>query len=256
MPTTDLRKFETLREIIARLRAPDGCPWDRKQTHTSLKSYLIEESYEVLQAIDENDSEKLCEELGDVLLQILLHSQIASEEGKFEISDVIQKISNKIIYRHPHVFSEAKVSGAKEVSANWQKLKQEREKRTSLLDGLSRSMPALARSQALQCRAAEIGFDWKEVEGILEKINEELKELKEAKDQEQRSQEFGDLIFALVNFGRHLNVDLEHALRLANDRFYNRFSHMEEVCRKKGISIDKLSLEELDALWEEAKKKL
>ncbi len=253
----DLRDFETLREIIARLRAPDGCPWDRKQTHTSLKSYLIEESYETLQAIDENDSEKLCEELGDVLLQILLHSQIASEEGKFDISDVIQKITNKIMYRHPHVFSEVKVSGAKEVSANWQKLKQEEsEKRISLLDGLSRGMPALARSQILQRRAAEIGFDWKEVEGILDKINEELKELKEAKLQEQRILEFGDLIFALVNFGRHLNVDLEHALRLANDRFYNRFSHMEETCRKKGISIDKLSLEELDALWEEAKKEL
>lgn len=251
----DLKDFENFREIIAKLRAPGGCPWDQKQTHNTLKPYLIEEVYEVLECINEGNRDKLCEELGDLLLQILLHAQIASEERAFDISDVIQKISKKIIHRHPHVFGKVKVSGAKEVSAQWQRLKKE-DKEISILDGLPKSMPALVRCQALQHRAANVGFDWKEIDGILEKINEELEELREAKGQRQRVQEFGDVIFALANVARWLDVDLEEALRLANDRFYKRFSHMEEVCRKKGIPIHKLSLEELDALWEEAKEEL
>lgn len=251
----DISDFETLREIIAKLRAPGGCPWDRKQTHSTLKPYLIEEAYEVLECIDEGNRDKLCEELGDLLLQILLHAQIASEEGTFDISHVIQKISKKIIHRHPHVFGRVKVSGAEEVSAQWQRLKQE-EKEISILDGLPKSMPALVRCQALQHRAANVGFDWKEVDGILEKINEELEELREARSQRQRIQKFGDIIFALANVARWLDVDLEEALRLANDRFYKRFSYMEEVCRRRGIPIHKLSLKELDALWEEAKQEL
>lgn len=254
----DLKDFETFRQIIAKLRAPGGCPWDRKQTHSTLKPYVVEETYEVLQAIDEGNRDKLCEELGDLLLQILLHAQIASEEGTFDISDVIQKISKKIIHRHPHVFGKVKVSGAKEVSAQWQRLKREEEEEEgiSILDGLPKSMPALVSCQALQHRAANVGFDWKEIDGILEKINEELEELREAKSQRQRVHEFGDIIFALANVARWLDVDLEEALRLANNRFYKRFSHMEGVCRRRGIAIHKLSLEELDALWEEAKEEL
>lgn len=244
--------FETFRKIIARLRAPDGCPWDKKQTHTSLKPYFIEETYEALQAIDEKDPRKLCEELGDILLQIGLHAQIASEAGEFDLTDVVREINEKLIRRHPHVFGDLKVIDAEEVSRIWGKLKRE-EGKNSILSGLPKTMPALAQSQALQRRAAQVGFDWKEFSGVLEKVVEELEELKQAKTQEERISEFGDLLFALTNVARWIEIDLESALHLANERFCKRFSYIEDVCQKRGVLVQELSLEELDILWKEAK---
>jgi len=250
----DLSSFETFRKIIARLRAPDGCPWDRRQTHGSLKPYLIEEAYEVVQALDKGDHQKLCEELGDLLLQIGLHAQIAAEAGEFDITDVIRGINEKLIRRHPHVFGGLSVAEADEVPFLWEELKKKEGKEGSILDSVPREMAALARSQLLQERAARVGFDWERVEGVLDKVVEELRELKEAENPQQKVREFGDLLFALANYARWIGIDLEAALRSANERFYRRFTKMEELCQERGLSMEKLSLEELDALWEEAKK--
>ena len=253
----DLTSFETLKGLVARLRAPDGCPWDRAQDHISLKRYLIEEAYEVLQALEEGKADKLCEELGDLLLQILLHAQIASEAGEFEIGDVIRSIATKIVRRHPHVFSVTESKDAQEVAHDWEKLKREEYgEDTSLLSSVPPQMPALAYSQAIQQRAARVGFDWKEFEGILEKIGEEVGEIREAQSLPRRVQEFGDLLFVLANAARWLEVDPEEALRLANERFYQRFLWMEEACRQRGLSLEELSFDEQNVLWEEAKKAL
>jgi tetrapyrrole methylase family protein/MazG family protein len=253
----DLDSFATLVYLVSRLRAPDGCPWDREQTHSSLKPYLTEEAYEVLQALDREDGAKLCEELGDLLLQIVLHAQIAAEAGEFDMSQVLRGINTKLIRRHPHVFGETKLKDAEEVSLLWEKLKQaERGEDTSLLSSVPKDMPALAYSQAIQQRASRVGFDWKEFAGILEKLTEELTELKQAEDQHQKVQEFGDILFALANAARWLGIDAEQALRLANEKFCQRFTYMEETCRKKGISLPDLPLEKLDELWEEAKQKM
>lgn len=250
----DLDSFATLVYLVSRLRAPDGCPWDREQTHTSLKPFLIEETYEVMQALDRGDAAKFCEELGDLLLQIVLHAQIAAEAGDFEIGHILRSINTKIIRRHPHVFGELEVKDAREVLLSWETLKQEeRSEDVSILSSVPDNMPALAYSQALQQRASRVGFDWKEFEGIVDKLTEELKELKQAKGQEQRVSEFGDILFALANAGRWLGVDLEQALKQANERFRSRFAYMEEACRKRGVPMQELSLEELDQLWEEAK---
>jgi len=250
----NLGSFDTLREIIARLRAPDGCPWDRKQSHTSLKPYLIEECYEVLRALDEGTPQELCEELGDLLLQIMLHAQIAAEAEQFDVEDVVRAISEKLIHRHPHVFGSHKVKDAVEVELNWEALKQEeRQEGGSLLSGVPGQMPALAYSQAIQRRVAGVGFDWEKVEDIIDKLAEEVAELKQAPDQQERVKEFGDLLFTLVNIARRLNIDSEMALRSANQRFYQRFSYMEEVCRQRGVSFGKLSFDEQNVLWEEAK---
>jgi tetrapyrrole methylase family protein/MazG family protein len=251
----DLGSFETLRDIIARLRAPDGCPWDRKQTHASLKPYLIEEAYEVLQALDDEDTKKLCEELGDLLLQIMLHAQMASEDGEFDMSDVMRGISSKLVRRHPHVFGESNAGDADEVAQEWEALKQhERNAEDSLLSSVPNGLPALSYSHSIQRRAATVGFDWKEFDGVLEKLAEEVRELGEAATQKEKVHEFGDILFALVNAARWQDVDLEEALRLSNERFSRRFRRMEEACREKGVSIHSLSLEELDALWDEAKR--
>lgn len=251
----DFGSLATLERIVARLRAPDGCPWDRKQTHASIKPYLIEEAYEVLQALDEEDSDKLCEELGDLLLQILLHSQIATESGEFQMRDVIQGIATKLIRRHPHVFGDSEAADADEVTLEWEVLKQdERQSRDSLLASVPKKMPALTYSQSIQRRAAGVGFDWREFGGILEKLVEELGELERASTPRQKTKEFGDILFALANAARWQVVDLEEALRLANERFYRRFCYMEEACRKRGISLRDLSFEEQNALWEEAKR--
>ena len=248
--------FATLVYLVSRLRAPDGCPWDREQTHISIKPFLIEEVYEVVQALDQGDGEKFCEELGDLLLQIVLHAQMASEANKFDIAAVLRSINAKIIRRHPHVFGQLEVNDAREVLLSWEALKQEeKEEKSSILSSVPREMPSLARSQALQQRAARVGFVWKELQGILDKLTEELKELEQAQDQGQKVREFGDILFALANVGRWLGVDLEAALRQANDKFYQRFNYMEDACQRKGTPIHKLTLEELDALWEEAKEK-
>jgi len=253
----DLNRFATLVEIIARLRAPEGCPWDRKQTHTSLRENLLEECYEVLEALDEGDSGKLGEELGDLLMQIVLHSQIATEAGEFELGDVISSINTKLIRRHPHVFGSLKVKDAEEVVHNWEVLKQgERGADSSMLESVPKQMPALGYSQEIQRRVAQIGFDWEDIDGVIDKLAEEVGEFKRADSQERRAEEFGDLLFTLANIARRLGIDLEAALRQANQRFYQRFTYMEEVCRQRGINLGELSFDEQNILWEEAKKKV
>ncbi|MFO8010689.1 MAG: nucleoside triphosphate pyrophosphohydrolase [Dehalococcoidia bacterium] len=251
----DLSTFEAFRHIIAALRAPDGCPWDRKQTHQSLKPYLIEEAYETVQALDDEDSDRLCEELGDLLLQIGLHAVIAEESGEFQMADILRRINEKLIRRHPHVFGDTEVTGESEVMANWEEIKRaEGKSGKSLLEGVPETIPALAYSQIIQQRAARVGFDWNEIDGVLEKVGEELGELKEAQSHQEKVHEFGDLLLALCNAARWMDIDLESSLRQANSRFRRRFACMEELGEQRGISLNTLSIEELDKLWEEAKK--
>jgi len=253
----DLRKFAKLVDIIARLRAPDGCPWDRKQTHASLRENLLEECYEVLAALDEGEPKKLRDELGDLLMQIVFHAQIAAEDKEFGIGDVIKGINTKLIHRHPHIFGSAKAKNAEEVAHNWEVLKQEeRGADTSMLASVPKEMPALGYSQAIQRRVAQAGFDWKDIDGVIDKLAEEVEEFRRAESQEKKSQEFGDLLFTLANIARRMGIDLEASLRKANRRFYQRFIYMEEVCRKRGLSFGKLSFDEQNALWEEAKRKV
>ena len=253
----NLGQFNTLVDIIARLRAPDGCPWDRKQTHSSLRENLLEECYEVLEALDVRDSGELCGELGDLLMQIVLHAQIATEAGEFELADVISGINTKLIHRHPHIFGSVKVKDAEEVALNWEVLKQEeREVGTSLLDSVPKQMPALGYSQEIQHRVAQVGFDWEDVDGVIDKLAEEVGEFKRAGSQEQRALEFGDVLFTLANIARRMGIDLEAALREANRRFYRRFTCMEELCRQGGLDFAKLSFADQNTLWEEAKKKV
>ena len=251
----DLSKFNAFVEIIARLRAPDGCPWDRQQTHASLRENLLTECYEVLEALDEGDTDKLCEELGDLLLQIVLHAQIASEAGEFNVGDVISSISTKIISRHPHIFGSTRVASAEEVMHNWEALKrEEREEGASMLEGVPTQMPALGYAYEISRRVARVGFDWEDTEGIIDKLVEEVKELKEVDNQKAKEQEFGDLLFTLVNVARREGVDSEAALREANRKFYRRFSFMEELCRQRGLDFHELSFDEQNDLWEEAKR--
>jgi len=250
-------EFATLVDIVARLRAPDGCPWDRQQTHKSLRESFLQECYEVLEALDEGDSAKLRDELGDLLLHVVLQTQIATEAGEFKLADIMEGINKKLVHRHPHVFGSRKVEGAEEVMHNWYNLKQqERETDTSMLASVPRHMPALDYSQEVQRRVAQVGFDWEDVDGVIEKLAEEVGELQHAGSQERRAEEFGDLLFTLANIARRLGVDLESALREANRRFYRRFSHMEEICRQRGVNIADLSFDEQNALWEEAKKRV
>lgn len=253
--TENLNQFSTLVAIIARLRAPNGCPWDKEQTHASLREYLLEECYEVLEALDEGDAGKLCDELGDLLLQILLHAQIASEAGEFELGDVMNSINSKLIHRHPHIFGGQKVKDAEEVAHNWQALKQEeRGDNASLLASVPKQMPALGYSQAIQQRVAQVGFDWENVDGVIDKLAEEVGEFKESTGAE-KALEFGDVLFTLVNIARRLGIDSEAALRETNQRFSQRFSYMEDLCRQRGVNIGDLSFAEQNALWEEAKKR-
>jgi tetrapyrrole methylase family protein/MazG family protein len=251
--------LESFQEVIAHLRAPDGCPWDREQDHQSLRPNLLEETFEVLEAIDANDPEKMQEEFGDLLLQIILHSQIASEYGEFTMSDVIRGIYHKIIQRHPHVFEGLSLDQPDEVIRNWESIKarereQNGEKNRGLLDGVPGSLPSLTQAQTYQKRAARMGFDWEEIEGVLDKIPEEIQEIKGADDQIERTAEFGDLLFALVNIARWLDIDAESALRGANRRFKDRFSYIEKEARASGRELSKMTFEELDSLWERAKR--
>lgn len=251
------KEFASLVDIIARLRGPEGCPWDKKQTHTSLREFLLEETYEVLEALDEEDHRKLCQELGDLLLQIILHARIASENGEFELEEVLKTINEKLVRRHPHIFGNVQVQDAAEVSHNWEAIKKgERDPEASILDSVPRSMPALAYSQDIQRRAAQAGFDWENIDGVIDKLNEEVKEFKAASSQEEKTDEFGDLFFTLVNIARRMGIDPETALRQSNRKFFKRFSHMEKICREKGLDLDSLSFDEQNALWEEAKRSL
>jgi len=257
-PLEEGTSFEAFQEIVAHLRAPDGCPWDREQTHESLRTHLMEEAYETLDALDSGDFDAIQEELGDLLLQIVLHSQIANEEGEFTINTVIKGIYDKIVRRHPHVFGEVQLDGVKGVLQNWEKLKEaERKdngkKEKGILDGVPLALPALTQAQEYQDRAARVGFDWPVVDGVLDKIAEEIQEIKEATNEEELIEEIGDLFFVLVNLTRWKKIDAESALRGTNLKFKQRFAHVEQGAKKQSRELSSLSLDEMDALWDEAK---
>lgn len=250
--------FESFQETIAHLRAPEGCPWDREQTHQTLRRNLLEETYEVLHALDADDPHAMREEFGDLLLQIVLHAQIAVEAGEFSMADVIADIQAKIIRRHPHVFGDVKVSGAGEVIRNWEQLKAEERKHkpqtdNGVLGSVPPGLPALAQAETYQKRAARVGFDWPDVSGVKAKIAEEVAEIETATHPDEQGREMGDLLFAVVNWSRWLKIDPETALREANARFAARFAQMEAAVRAQGRELNALTLDELDALWEQAK---
>ena len=245
--------LEAFQDTIARLRAPGGCPWDREQTHQSLRPHLLEESYETLAALDADDTDALREELGDLLLQIVLQAQIAVEAGEFSLAQVIEGVDAKIKHRHPHVFGDVVVADAAEVMHNWEEIKREEKGEHSLLGGVSRSLPALARAQAIQKRVARVGFDWPDAGGVVAKIAEEMTELREAQGDQELEEELGDVLFSVVNLARWLDIDAESALRGACGQFIQRFSGMEDLCRERGLDLSELSLAEQEELWEEVK---
>jgi len=250
--------FEAFQDGVARLRAPDGCPWDREQTHRSLRGDLMEEAYEALEALDAEDVDGMREELGDLLLLILLHTQIAMDDGEFTMADVLRGIHTKIVHRHPHVFGDAAVQTASEVLQNWERLKaQERleagKTQKGLLDSLPAALPALAQAAQYQKRAARVGFDWPDVHGPLDKLAEEIEEVRQSQGA-QTADEIGDLLFSVVNLARWYKVDPESALRETNLRFKSRFGYVEAAARAAGRPLTDYTLEELDALWEEGKK--
>ncbi len=253
--------FNTFQETIAHLRAPEGCPWDREQTHQSLRKYLLEETYEVLEALDAEDSDALAEELGDLLLQVVLHTQIAVDNEEFRMPDVIARIDAKLKRRHPHVFGVVKVKDAEDVKRNWQAIKQaeaaengKAEQRPSALDGVPRGLPALAEAEAISYKAAQANFDWRSIDGVLDKVAEEVREVQSAADDAQREAEFGDLLFSLVNLARWLKIDPESALRAANRRFGARFREVERLARVQPRPMGELTDRELDDLWNAAKR--
>jgi tetrapyrrole methylase family protein/MazG family protein len=246
--------FDELIRVMAQLRAPEGCPWDREQSHRSLRPYLLEETYEALEAIDAEDWARLSDELGDVLLQVVFHAQLASERGDFDIEDVVAGIVAKLRRRHPHVFGTASVSGADEVVDRWEQIKRGEagcEDRESALDGIPESLPALQRAHKLQRRAARAGFDWDDIAGPRAKIDEELAEVAAA-DAASVEHEIGDLLFAVVNYARFLGVEPESALRRANERFIQRFRSVERAAGS-AERLQAMSLDEMDELWEQAK---
>ncbi len=250
--------WDDLIEIMARLRA--SCPWDREQTHRTLVPYLIEETYEVVEAIESSDNAALCEELGDLLLQIVFHSQLGTETGKFTIADVVDALSNKMVRRHPHVFGDAIIEDVDSQWKNWEQLKAQEatgQKRKSRLEGIPKHLGALQRGQRMQEKAARVGFDWPGVAGILDKLHEELSELAQARREKQDDphvrEELGDVFFTVVNLSRALGIDAETAMREANEKFYRRFSFMEQRAAKDGKSLSDMSLDELEELWQLAK---
>ena len=262
--------FERLVAVQARLRAPKGCPWDREQTHQTLRTYLLEEAYEVLEALDTGNDAKLAEEMGDLLLQVVFHSQIASEEGRFTVADVIREIHDKMIRRHPHVFGQTRAKDSKEVLRNWEQIKAEERRASkgkseggddtkeapSLLDGVSRALPATLEGFQLTRKASRIGFDWDNADGVIDKMREETAELEIAlndKDQRTIEEEIGDFLFAAVNLARFLHVDPEIALKKANAKFSRRFRAMEARARESGREFKDLPREEMEALWDATK---
>ncbi len=258
-PLEGFSVLEHFMNTVTHLRSPEGCPWDRKQTHASLRTYLMEETFEALEAMDREDIPAVREELGDILLQIALHSVIGNENGEFKISDVISGIDRKIISRHPHVFDDVVVTGEKDVLVNWDKLKREEKEEngkgesSGMLEGIPSILPALSQAQALQQRAARVGFDWPEIKPVLAKVFEELEELKTALGKPQEAEELGDLLFAMVNLVRWYEVDAESALRQANQKFRKRFAFIERRAREMDREMTSMTLEEMDRLWEEAK---
>jgi tetrapyrrole methylase family protein/MazG family protein len=267
-PLANLSSPYALPWLVARLRQPDGCPWDREQTHQSLAKFLLEESYEVYDALEAGSTPELAEELGDLLLQVILHAQYAAEDGVFDMSDVHREVMTKIVRRHPHVFGDTVADTAADVTRNWEQIKAgerasraaatgESETRDGAMPaafaGLSRSLPALAYAQEMQERAASLGYDWPSVEGVLDKVREEAQEIATARDDGHRREEFGDLMMVLVNLGRKLGIDAEGAVRAASAKFAARFAHVERLAAERAVELRDLSLDQLDDLWEEAK---
>ena len=243
--------LERLIEIIDILRSENGCKWDREQTHSSLRKNMLEEAYEAVDAIDDNDFKHLQEELGDVLLQVVLHSQIAKEEKAFNIEDVAKGISDKLVHRHPHVFGDVKVSSTSEILDNWEKLKkEEKPHRTSIMDGISKAQSALMSAQKISKKAVNVGFEWPNEDSLYDCVYSEIKEFKDAKTQEEKEEELGDILFAVVNLARWNKLDAEQALLKANKKFINRFKSMEKNANKE---LEHLTLEEWDKLWKKAK---
>jgi tetrapyrrole methylase family protein/MazG family protein len=244
-----------------RLRLPDGCPWDREQTHESLRNHLLEEAYEVYDALAAGATPALAEELGDLLLQVVLHAQLAAEAGVFDLTDVEATLARKIVRRHPHVFGDAEARTATDVNRQWERIKADERSASGengaaprgALDGVSRSLPALAASQEMQERAANIGYEWPTIEGVLDKVHEELAELRAAATRAEQAEEYGDLLFVLVNVARWEGIEAEAALRSANDKFRRRFASVERQARERGVALKDLSFDELDALWDAAK---
>ena len=246
--------LEAMQYVTQRLRAPNGCPWDREQDHKSIRSYLLEEAYETLEALDSGDASKLAEELGDLLMQVLLHAEIARQQGEFDLRDVVLGITSKLVRRHPHVFGDAQADTAHQVLANWDEIKkQERPQDQSILASVTPAMPALAYAQEVSERAARQGFEWPDIDGVVDKITEEIQELAEAQDADQVVDEFGDLLFSLVQVARWKGFEAEDALRQANRKFRARYQHLERLLRERGLAMKDMSIEAIDQLWEEAK---
>lgn len=252
--------FNDLVEIMKFLRAPNGCPWDRVQTHESIRSNFIEETYEVIEAIDNKDSELLKEELGDVLLQVVFHSEMSAEENEFDINDVINGICKKLVVRHPHVFGDVKAENSEEALKSWDNVKmtsKSQKKQSEAMVSVSKALPSLMRATKIQQKASKVGFDWDNANEALDKVVEETDELKDAinsGDCNLQSEELGDLLFSVVNVSRFLNIDSEKALYDACDKFTDRFKHLEELAEKRGIDIKTASIDELNSLWDEVKK--
>ncbi|MEO5986681.1 MAG: nucleoside triphosphate pyrophosphohydrolase [Candidatus Limnocylindria bacterium] len=257
-PLENLASPHGMAAISARLRALDGCPWDRKQTHRSLRPYLLEEAYETVDAIEHGSPEDLAEELGDVLLQVILHAQLAAEEGAFDLTDVYRSITSKIVRRHPHVFGTLEVDAVEQVVANWETIKaDERAERGKAQEGafggVARALPALAGSREIQERASALGWDWDAIDGVWEKMHEEVEELRQAASDGERLHEIGDVLFALVNLSRWMKLDPEEALREANHRWLARYRAVEVLAAERGLDLGSMSLAEKDVLWDEVK---
>ena len=253
--------FEAFQNIIARLRAPDGCPWDKKQTHQSMRSDLLEETYEVLAALDADNPLAMREEFGDLLLHVVMQAQIAAEYGEFTMADVLHGIHTKIVRRHPHVFGGLEIEGEQDILANWEQMKAEERAENGrveagLLDSLNLALPALVQAEQFQARAARMKFDWPEITGVLAKVFEEIQEVQQAENEAELHAEIGDLLFAVANLARWYMVDAESALRQANQRFRERFKYIEQAARSQSKQVSDFSLEEMDQLWEAAKRSL
>jgi tetrapyrrole methylase family protein/MazG family protein len=257
-PLPEYTSFEGFQELIAHLRSPEGCPWDREQTHQSLRTNLLEEAYEALDAIDRDDQTDMAEEFGDLLLQIVLQTQIAAEYGEFNMTDVIRGIHTKLVRRHPHVFGELDLDNADAVIRNWEAIKEDERRQNSeqikgVLDGIPLGLPALLVADKYQGRAARVGFDWPQIEGVFDKLEEELGELRAAVSDEERAGEFGDFLFALVNLARWWGIDAEFALQGTNTKFKRRFAAIEAAARQAGKNLSQMTLDEMEAIWQQAK---
>ena len=253
-------KFIKLLDIMDKLRGENGCPWDLEQDHKTLLPYIVEETYETVEAIEEENPNKIAEELGDVMLQIVFHSRLGKESGDFNVGDVLDSINNKMIRRHPHIFGDVKVNNSREVLQNWEEIKMKEKgttPRKSLLDGIPRELPALLKAKRLQERAAEVGFDWPEIDGVVDKIEEEIGELREAlqtKEKEKITDEMGDLLFALVNIGRWMNINPEEALRRTNKKFIRRFKYIENYARENNLDLNEMDVWAMEEIWQESKR--